>query len=596
MKLHMLRLKHPLTIRKKMLLSFFSLIFLPMFILVIVTYVNVTSSIEENTRYSAMLSFNQAIDMLSNKVNVMIKASNIIYTNADVRSILNRRESKTDIIQQNMDMRSLERLLNSLSDVENVYSVSLYTPSWMMFSRQDIMFHDFDRLKQTDLYLELLRCKDIVLWGLSENIPKRGGVGGDIEAISFLRRIYSYENYDEIIGIVKVSILKETIEDILTRANITKKGSVFIVNSNGDVVCSTDTVEIPNIANSKHLSNTDYNWQKIDVTSQSYLINSNAISNTDWKLVTAIPYDEFFTAGKHINSIIFTFAFFLGLIAFGIANLISSSITNRIILLRQNMQYVQQGNLDIKISTNGLDEIDQCIDSFNYMLRQIKNLLEEQRRNGQIIRRTELEVLQAQINPHFLYNILELINWKALDYDAREISQISQSLAKFYRSGLSNGEFTVPFRTEIECVQAYIEIQNVRFDNRIQFDTDIEADVYQYHILKMILQPLIENAIVHGILESGRKDGHIRLSANIKEDIMIKIEDNGAGMSKETITALLSDREITKQCGYGIKNIIERIKLCYGPSYGITYQSELGYGTCATIFVPKWNPEDFPQM
>lgn len=585
--------KHPLTIRKKLLLSFFTLIFLPLVILVAVSYISVTGTMEETIRYGAVRSFEQAYDMISYRINAMITASDVVYFNSDVQNVLKREKDQTDIVQQNKDMHTLEQLLNNLKDDNIVYQLSLYTPGWMMFSDQDVSFRNWDSLKEEPVYQRLIENRDMVMWLPPHDIVQKDNVARTVEVVSFMRKIQDIDRIGSVIGVMQVSTLQSTIEDVLTRANIIDGGTVFIQNTSGQIICTTDDAAVyPSID-----ENTRYDWQTVEVDHEPFLINSIQIANTDWYLIAAIPYKEIYAAGDRIRNIMLLLAFFLGFLAFSAAYIISSSITKRITMLRENMEYVQQGDLDVSLTVRGQDEIDKCMDSFNYMLAEIKQLMAEEEENGRILRRTELEVLQAQINPHFLYNMLELIHWKALDRDAPEISTLARDLANFYRTGLSKGRSVISLAKELEHVSTYVKIQNIRFDNRFAYSTDIEEEALQYDVLKMILQPLVENAIVHGILESDAPRGTVHLGAHLQHGkIVITVKDDGAGMSSEKIDLVMSGTDGCEQRGYGVKNIIQRINLCYGSEYGLSYVSEAGAGTTVTVTIPAWKEEDYIAM
>lgn len=585
--------KHPLTIRRKLLTAFFMLIFFPIIILVVISYGSVTNSMEENIRYGAIRSFEQAYDMISYHINAMITASDVLYFNSNVQDVLKREKGQTDMVQQNIDMQTLEQLFNNLKDDDIVYQVSLYTPGWMMFSDQDVSFSNWDTLKKEPVYQKLIENRDKVMWLPPHEIAKKDNVAKTVEVISFMRKIQDIDHIGNVIGLMRVSTLPSTIEDVLIRSNIVNGGTVFIQNTSGQIICTTDDTAIyPSLD-----ENTQYDWQTVEVDQTPFLVNSVQITNTDWQLIAVIPYKEIYAAGDRIRNIMILLGCVLGLLAFGSAYIISLSITKRITVLQQNMQYVQHGDLDVSLTVRGQDEIDKCMYSFNYMLAEIKQLMAEEKRSSHILRRTELEVLQAQINPHFLYNMLELIHWKALDCNTPEISTLALDLAKFYRTGLSKGKSIISLEKELEHVSAYVKIQNVRFDNRIAYSMDIEEEALQYGVLKMILQPLVENAIVHGVFESDSKKGNVHLGAYLNYgNIVITVKDDGAGMSAEKIDLIMSEPDDHESHGYGVKNIIQRISLCYGNRYGLKYFSEIGTGTTVTITIPAWKQADYTAM
>ena len=223
------------------------------------------------------------------------------------------------------------------------------------------------------------------------------------------------------------------------------------------------------------------------------------------------------------------------------------------------------------------------------MVKRINNLVQQQYQAGRDIKNAELKALQAQINPHFLYNTLDLINWKAIDKNVPEITEITHALAKFYKLSLNQGKDVVTLRDEINHISTYVQIQNLRFDEKIGFCISIPEDLYQYGILKLLLQPIVENAIIHGILPKKGENykGIIEITGSIdKEDLVLNIRDNGVGITKEKIKSIFNNTNVRNKNGYGIKNINDRIKLYYGEKYGLTYQSCEEMGTTVTIYIP----------
>ncbi|MEG0692509.1 MAG: sensor histidine kinase, partial [Oscillospiraceae bacterium] len=243
------------------------------------------------------------------------------------------------------------------------------------------------------------------------------------------------------------------------------------------------------------------------------------------------------------------------------------------------------------IESKGGDEIGQLMNGFNQMMGEINTLIKEKYEYGQQIKGLELKALQAQINPHFLYNSLDLINCIAIQNEVPEIIVMVNSLAKFYKLSLSRGNDVISLRDEFMHSRLYIQIQNMRFENCIQTKWEIDETLLDFGVIKIILQPIIENAIIHGIFERQDKVGTLWISC-IKEDkdIFIRVADNGVGMDAETIRNNFTPGppgSVTEtRGGYGIRNIQDRLRLIYGESYGLSCQSTLGKGTVVTVRIP----------
>lgn len=205
--------------------------------------------------------------------------------------------------------------------------------------------------------------------------------------------------------------------------------------------------------------------------------------------------------------------------------------------------------------------------------------------NAQILnKQTELTALQSQINPHFLYNTLSLINWKAIEADAKDISKITLALSTFYRTSLNKGKNVMSLSDELRNMRSYLDIQLMMHDYEFDVEFDVDESIGQYQSLNLMLQPLIENAIAHGI--DVKTDGRGKLTITGKEDgdlIVLTVADNGVGMSDEQAARILTE----ESKGYGVRNVNERIKLYYGEQYSLQIESKIGQGTKASIRIPK---------
>ena len=258
--------------------------------------------------------------------------------------------------------------------------------------------------------------------------------------------------------------------------------------------------------------------------------------------------------------------------AYLIAYLISQSTLKRIKQLTGTMHTVESGDVAVRLEPSGNDEIAQLMDGFNQMMDRVDALMEEREANGRQIKNLELKALQAQINPHFLYNSLDLINCTAISRNVPEISRMVNSLGQFYRLSLSGGSEQIPLSSEMKHAKLYADIQNMRFEDRVFAEWDTDASAEGCQIIKIVLQPLIENAIVHGIFEKPSKSGCLKVTSRRSADgIRITVEDDGMGMDQDTVLNNFSSKEspahTVTSSGYGIRNVQERLRLAYGAPY-----------------------------
>ena len=261
----------------------------------------------------------------------------------------------------------------------------------------------------------------------------------------------------------------------------------------------------------------------------------------------------------------------------------SGMVSSRIERLTHFMQEVQEGSMDMQMESDDRDEIGMLYRGFGSMMKRIRTLINEVYLSKITQKEAELKALQAQINPHFLYNTLSLINWKALAAGEEDISRMTLTLSTFYRTALNRGRNVLQVETELSNTRAYLEIQSMLHDGDFDYEIEAQTEILQCESLNLILQPLVENAIHHGIEE--KTDGRGKITVRgWKEDncVWFMVEDNGVGMEQE-----VADKILTMESkGYGVRNVDERIRLCYGEKYAMKVESVVGKGTKMTIHFP----------
>ena len=274
-----------------------------------------------------------------------------------------------------------------------------------------------------------------------------------------------------------------------------------------------------------------------------------------------------------------------------ISNLIAGTLTKRLMGITDIMSKVQEGKLiHYSGDTPGKDEIGEVITSYNYMVDQIELLMDREYRLGAEIKNAELKALQLQVNPHFLYNSLDMIYWLAEEGMVSEIQQAVNSLGTFYRIGLSNGREVITLKEELAHAAAYMKLWDLRLRNAIRYEVTVPESLLDCLILKSTLQPLLENAVSHGIREKEQPSGNIQVISKAEgDDLVIYIRDDGIGIRPEMVSKLNRGEQTSTAVnhGYGVFNVQSRLRLYYGSSYGLTYESAEGKGTTVTIRIPR---------
>lgn len=383
--------------------------------------------------------------------------------------------------------------------------------------------------------------------------------------------------------------LREILQD-----NLALAGSVsYILNDRDALVASSDEslsgiywLDYESIEASFMSSNNFIERMILDQTIYAGFYN---ISHTGWFMVTVLPSRPLIQQSHKIMMQYMVLYLGFLLVAVFLATLLARSISGRISSVISQMQQVRHGPPVPMDSPKYHDEVGDLVDTYNYMTRKMGDLMEEQIQAAEDLRIAEFNSLQAQINPHFLYNTMDMINWLAQQGRTFEVCNAVQSLSRFYKLTLSRKQSISTIAQEEEHVSIYIHLQNMRYHDSIDFVSDIPDELMEYQIPKLTLQPVIENSILHGILEKDTKSGTIVLTGWMEDrDIVLLISDDGVGIAEEKLPVILTGAGKSASGGTNIAvyNTHRRLQILYGETYGLSYSSKQGHGTEVQIRFP----------
>ena len=380
-------------------------------------------------------------------------------------------------------------------------------------------------------------------------------------------------------------------EEIFSNVNLGNGGYVYLTNDRGDIIWHPKQNEIYSgrfKEDNKYAATLKDGITVENLSGKNLTLNVRTIGYTGWKLVGVTPSAALGIDGiKFRFFVLFVADLFLFLLSM-INAFISDKISNPIKRLDGSVREIESGNLDVEIVPSGSYEVEHLGKSIKNMLGRIKVLMSDLVAEHNAKRKSEFDTLQSQINPHFLYNTLDIIVWMIENENSDKAVNIVTALAKFFRISLSKGKNIITVKDEVEHVRNYLMIQNMRFKNRFEYSIDVDEKVLSYSSLKLMLQPLVENAIYHG-MEFMDGDGEIDVKVFKEDDsLYFTITDNGLGMSEDMVETLLSKDFVPskKGSGIGVKNVNERIKLYFGSEYGLKVESEPDEGTKITIHLP----------
>jgi two-component system sensor histidine kinase YesM len=391
-------------------------------------------------------------------------------------------------------------------------------------------------------------------------------------------------------GLIQVDLNYDIIASLCRNIQLGISGYVFILGSSGEIVYHPRQQLIYGSLKSERIADIlamNAGNRNAVVDGRAILYTAVTSRETGWKVVAVSYLDELFSASREAEYYFFLLSLLAFVAAIGVAYFISTNISKPIESLRRSMQAVESGNFDIDITVNSTNEVYQLARDCDIAVKKVRDLIAESRREQELKRKLELRSLQGQINPHFLYNTLDSIIWMIELGENERAIDMTSSLARFFRLGISRGSETISIRTEIEYVQTYLAIQKQRYKDKLSYEIAFSPELYSHQILKLLIQPLVENAIYHGI-KNMEGPGLIRIIGERENDTMvIRIGDNGVGMQPAQLEALAAGLiEPRKGSGVGVRNVQDRIHLYFGSEYGVRYESTPGAGTTATIRIP----------
>lgn len=325
-----------------------------------------------------------------------------------------------------------------------------------------------------------------------------------------------------------------------------------------------------------------------------WLVERQQIGYTGWNLVVVNSMSSLALETYSLRYVAWITLLLVGVILVFLDTLVFGKFTNPVYRLLYTMEDFGKGNYNIRAKEEGIGELKNISIHFNIMADKLQEQMEEIRKNEREKQKMEKKLLQSQINPHFLYNTLDSIIWMIRSEEYDGAGEMVSLLAKFFRISLSQGKDMIPLEKELEHATSYLAIQNIRFKDKFDFHVEADSGLMKYLCPKLSIQPLLENAIYHG-MEGMYEDGEIEIRIYEKNgNINIDVSDNGSGMTQEKIDYIMHNKVVSSKqgSGIGVCNVNERIQLIYGTQYGITITSELDEGTIATITIPKMEEMD----
>jgi two-component system, sensor histidine kinase YesM len=425
---------------------------------------------------------------------------------------------------------------------------------------------------------------------IGRNIRSTRRFGAD-EVVSIVKAVTGAVD-GQVHGAVLIDMKLSAVEELFTGSPLGKGGFLFIADSSGEMVFAPVNRVVYRIPLGK-LSG-DSSSAILNVAGTDYQVLAQRSPYTGWRALGVFSLAETLREVLMIRYWTYVIGGMTMILAIVAAFFFTSSIAKPVLDLRSLMKRVEHGDLSVRFSGAPRDEIGELGLGFNEMIGRIQSLIDQVYSEQQAKREAELRILQEQIKPHFLYNTLDTIQWMAQEHRVDDVVSMVGALTSLFRIGLNKGREFISLSDEIEHVQSYLCIQKMRYEDKFDYSIDCEAPLRSRMVLRLMLQPLVENAIYHGIKER-RGHGTLVVGARIETDeLILSVKDDGVGMSEAALSLLNASLEEGGPSigGYGIRNVHERIRLTYGKPFGLSFKSVHGEGTEVTIRHPLLDSED----
>lgn len=583
-----------MTLKRKLIVSFIGFIVIPLIILGYFSIKLYSSEIHNTVIKTAVQSNEQIIKNIDALLETMIRLSEYPVKDKDIMAMLAKNYEKSAVpdFERNRDSESIKyRLYNNIKTISDMIdSVFLYNAGSNEIAGKiasDTIIMDYKPDKEEWAERIMKKNGGHAIIGVHRDYQQRAGKQ---YVISVGRSIVDIEKRSSL-GFIVINVLVDSLEKLWMDTKLTENSKFYLVDERNNVIFSKDKAQIEHsiyeiLGVETEFSNSSY--KLIDYMGDKHYLIYSKSKLSDWKAVTVVPEKELLSYLIQMLNITLLITSIIIALSVLMAILIATSVTKPLYRLNKKMKLVGKGNFNIEIES-ATGEVGEISKTVQIMIEEIKRLINKIYCEEEEKRIAEMLALQAQINPHFLYNTLNTIKWMANMQGTESIENALNSLSAIFTfTARVKGDY-ITVEEEIKFIKDYIAILTLRYYNRFTVSYEIDEKLYGYKTLKFILQPVVENAIIHGIEGSERK-GCIKISVYMKEGkVYFIVKDNGVGISNEKLETILeacSDRARGRLNSIGVANIQKRLKLFFGNEYGIDIQSGEYEGTTVTIVIP----------
>ncbi|MGD9761368.1 MAG: histidine kinase [Candidatus Izemoplasmatales bacterium] len=486
----------------------------------------------------------------------------------------------------NANQTNLFSLYNSFATLNaDIISISLVDEAGIVRATSYANYVQNLYLTEHEWFSKAIENEGIYFFFISP--VKKVFLNTDEEVINASKRIEFYINGEEHVGVLLIELSTLKIDTISKQSNLGEGGHIILFDDQDELIYSSDS----NCIDSTCLSNVlardlIIGGKFVEINGTEMYMSVNTIQGTRWRIATFINVE--IISSSQSTLLMMLFYVFITTIVLSIVgtSILTKQITKPLNQLKAHMLEIQNSDhLYREVDIKGQKEVVILAQAYNDMIKEIRRLLDRLVEEQNEKRKTELIALQTQINPHFLYNTLDSIVWLAEQKDNEHVIEMVVALSRFFRISISGGKDVIPIEKELQHAQYYIQIQQIRYSNKFDYTFDIDQSILGFEVVKLVLQPLIENAIQHGIHEEYK--GLINIKAYQENGfINFEVSNNGYGLTKQKIDEIYEKISSDNHESVGLKNVVQRLKLYYGPTSGIEIISVLDKSTTFRIFYP----------
>ncbi len=563
-------------LRKKMILSHFVIAFIPLLVFSLM----LGAVLVKDARTTSQKHMMQMTTQMSESIDVYIQTINKLMDSI-VHMLESGDDSEGNVVHMQNMLREIIGAYYEIAGVMIAYENDTYVTAGMTRVSKGRFWQEswFQEALAHDGKLCMINS------AVGRNVVNNANDSSD-RLFSLAKSFDSHSQKGK--GVLLIDIRHDIIEQLIDSIVTDDSSFLYVADEENNIVYTPTNSLVYRIDDRCFEGN--HQEARIWINGQTYMIFSHFSPYTSWRSIGVISEHVYLEGTTPIIFALLLCTMLMCLIVSLLTVKISDSITLPILKLRRIMLQVEEGDLSVRFNTAYEDEIGELGNSFNSMLERINTLIQQLYVEEQAKLEAQMKILREQIKPHFLYNTLDTINWMARSYKAYDVVKLVEALANMFRIGLSKGQDFISVYDEVLHVQNYLYIQKTRYQDKLQYSIDVSEDLNDIRIPKMILQPLVENSIYHGIKQK-RGSGTVKICGwREQERIILTVEDDGKGMPEETLAALQEyvkcPSSSAQKIGFGLSYIADRLSLIYKNESVMTIDSAEGKGTVITIMLP----------